>query len=83
MLGKFLSSAVILKHYFFFKIYFREKHQECQTAWIQIWPDVLLGLTWVQTVYKDDQQTTKFVSAHTEYFMGWLHYIAFTVNPAL
>ena len=30
---------------------------ECQTVWIQIRPDVLLGLIWVQTVCKSYQQT--------------------------
>ena len=29
-----------------------------QTAWIQIRPDILLGLIWIQTVYKDYQQMT-------------------------
>ena len=32
---------------------------ECQTDWIQIRPDVLLGLIWVQTVCKSYQQTTQ------------------------
>ena len=31
---------------------------ECQIDWIQIRPEVLLGLIWVQTVCKDFQQTT-------------------------
>ena len=30
----------------------------CQTDWIQIRPDVLSDLIWVQTVYKGYQQTT-------------------------
>ena len=31
---------------------------ECQTDWIQIRPDILSGLIWVQTVCKSYQQTT-------------------------
>ena len=31
---------------------------ECQTVWIQIRPDMLSGLIWVQTVHKGYQQTT-------------------------
>ena len=30
----------------------------CQTVWIQIRPDILFGLIWVQTVCKSYQQTT-------------------------
>ena len=30
----------------------------CQTDWIQIRPDILLGLIWVQTVYKSYQLMT-------------------------
>ena len=31
---------------------------ECQTDWIQIRPDILPGLIWVQTVCKSYQQMT-------------------------
>ena len=31
---------------------------ECQTVWIQIRPDILSGLIWVQTVCKGYQQMT-------------------------
>ena len=31
---------------------------ECQTDWIQIRPNILLGLIWVQSVCKGYQQTT-------------------------
>ena len=34
----------------------------CQTVWIQIRSNILLGLIWVQTVCKGYQQTTKFAS---------------------
>ena len=36
----------------FFEKFFQELRLECQTDWIQIRPDVLLGLIWVQTVCK-------------------------------
>ena len=32
---------------------------ECQTVWVQIRPDVLSGLIWVQIVCKGYQQMTK------------------------
>ena len=32
---------------------------ECQTIWIQIRPNFLLGLIWVQTVLRGYEQTTK------------------------
>ena len=31
---------------------------ECQTVWIQIRPNFLLGLIWVQTIHKNHQQKT-------------------------
>ena len=47
----------------FFKINYFEKFlsgipSECQTDWIQIRPDVLSGLIWVQSVCKGYEQTT-------------------------
>ena len=47
---------------FFFKIFFFEKNisdipSECQTVWIQVRTDILLGLIWVQTVCKGYKQT--------------------------
>ena len=42
----------------FFKINLLKKFFECQIVWIQIRPDILLGLIWVQTVCKSYQQTT-------------------------
>ena len=30
----------------------------CQTDWVQIRPDVLSGMIWVQSVCKDYEQTT-------------------------
>ena len=32
--------------------------KQCQTSWIQIMLDVLLGLVWVQSVCKGYEQTT-------------------------
>ena len=47
--------------FFYFKINFFEKYNsgislECQTVWIQVWPDVLSDLILVQTVCKRYQQ---------------------------
>ena len=41
----------------FFEKFFQECHQ-CQTVWIQIRPDILSGLIWVQTVCRGNQQMT-------------------------
>ena len=40
-----------------FQNLFQEYHQ-CQTVWIQIRPDILAGLIWVQTACKGYQQMT-------------------------
>ena len=53
----FLSSADIFQNQLFRKI-LSGIQSECQIVWIQIWPDVLSGLIWVQTVCKSYQQTT-------------------------
>ena len=42
---------------------FSEKLSECQTVWIQIRTDILSVLIWVQTVCKDNQQTTKVIAS--------------------
>ena len=39
-------------------ILFNTSPTECQTVWIQIRPNVLSGLIWVQAVCKSYQQTT-------------------------
>ena len=36
----------------FFENFFKETPSECQTVWIQIRADILMGLFWVQTVCK-------------------------------
>ena len=41
----------------FFRKFFQEYH-ECQTVWIQIRPDILSGLIWVQTVCIGYQKMT-------------------------
>ena len=48
----FLSTAI------FFKINCFEKLSEGQTVLVQIRPDVLLSLIWVQTAFKGYQRTT-------------------------
>ena len=48
--------------FFFFFFFFKKLSgipSEYQTVWIQIRPDILSGLIWVQTVCKSNQQTTK------------------------
>ena len=52
--SSFLSSADFFQIIFFEK-FFQEYHQ-CQTVWIQIRPNILLGLIWVQTVCQGHQQ---------------------------
>ena len=52
----FLLSADFFQNQLF-KNPFQEYHQ-CQTVWIQIRPDILAGLIWVQTVCKGYQQMT-------------------------
>ena len=47
--------------FFSFKINFFEKiiseiYQKCQTLWIQIRPDILSNLIWVQTACKGDKR---------------------------
>ena len=40
-----------------------QEHNQSQTVWIQIRPDILLGLIWIQTVYKDYQQMAKIAAS--------------------
>ena len=57
----FLSSADFFQNQLF-ETLFQELPSECQTVWIQIRPDILSGLIWVETVCKTAcigyQQTT-------------------------
>ena len=65
MLGNFSCFCCCLL--IFFKINLKKKNSgtllECQTVWIQIRTDRMLVLIWVQTVFKDHQQTTKFATS--------------------
>ena len=56
-LHAFLSSAEFFKINFFEKI-LSGLPSECQTDWIEIRPDALSGLIWVQSVCKGFEQTT-------------------------
>ena len=61
MLGNFswfFSCADIFNMTFFQNI-ISGMPSECQLVLMQIRPDILLGLIWVQTVCKDHQETTK------------------------
>ena len=61
-LHAFLSSADFFKINFFEKI-LSGMPSECQTVWIQIRPNNLLGLTWFHTVCKGYKQTTKLAAS--------------------
>ena len=72
MLGNFACFFFLLSEDFFFKINYLKKNlsgipSECQTVWIQIRPDVLSGLIWVQTVCKGYQQMTKVATSGKEF----------------
>ena len=62
LLGNFASFFFVVCHFFFQNLFFRKIilgiPLECQAVWIQIRPDVMSGLMWVQTVCKGYQQTT-------------------------
>ena len=58
ILHAFLSSADFFENPLFRKI-ISVIPSECQTVWIQIRPDILSGVNWVQTVCKGYQQTTQ------------------------
>ena len=54
----FLSSVDFFQNQFFRKILSGiHVSSECQTVWIQILPNILSSLIWVQTVCKGYQQT--------------------------
>ena len=55
--NNFLSSADFFQNQLFRKI-LSGLPLQCQTVWIQIKPDALSGLIWVETVNKGYQQTT-------------------------
>ena len=72
----FLSSADFEKNQLFWKD-LSGIPSECQTDWIQIRPNVLSGLIWVQTVCKSYQHFTKIVL----YDARRLLYFVFIVGP--
>ena len=51
--------TLLLCHILVFRCWIFSIPSGCQTVWIQIRPDILLGLIWVQTVCKGYQQITK------------------------
>ena len=55
-LHAFLSSADFFQNQLFQKT-LSGIPSECQAVWIQIRPDILSGLIWIQTVCKGEQQT--------------------------
>ena len=55
----FLLSAVFFFQNKLFRKILSGIPSECQTVWIQIRPNILSGLIWVQTVCKDYQQMTQ------------------------
>ena len=70
--GNFACFFVVCCFFFFF--FFQNQlfrkilsgiPSECQKVWIQIRPDILLGLIWVQTLCKGYQQTTLELRMHT------------------
>ena len=65
------SSFVLVCCLFFSKLTFSKYSFECQTVWIQIRHFILSVLILVWTVYKDQQQTTKFASGRQSYY-GWI-----------
>ena len=82
MLGNFVCFLVIFE--FFLKINFFKKNLsgiplECQTVWIQIRLDVLMGLIWIKTVCKGYLQMTKVATSgervsKTTYLVIWLKF---------
>ena len=81
ILHAILSSASFFEYQFFRKI-LSGLPSECQTVWIQIRPDLLSGLIWVQTLGKLYQETTltgkELTSSHYKYpFIHLVSYPAF------
>ena len=54
-----IPSNIIIVPYFTLWMLFFPLPSGCQTVWIQIRPDILLGLIWVEIVCKGYQQTSK------------------------
>ena len=58
MLGNILFCGLLIFSKLAVSKYSFRKSSECQTVWIQIRPDILLGLIWVQSACKSYQQMT-------------------------
>ena len=56
-----LSSADIFSKSVCLLLFFSKENLSCQAVWIQIMPDVLSGLVWVQIVCKSYLQTTLYI----------------------
>ena len=56
---QYSTSLTLFILHAFFKKNLSGIPSQCQTVWIQIRPDILLGLIWVQTICKGYQQMTK------------------------
>ena len=59
LLGNFACFFVVCQYFqnHIFRKILSGIPSECQTGWIQIRPDIMSGLIWVQTVYKGYPQT--------------------------
>ena len=68
----FLSSADILQNQLFWKI-LSGIPSECQTVWIEIKPDVVMGLILAQPVCKVYQQTTQYATGRQRGMINWKH----------
>ena len=69
LFNAFLLSADFFQNQLFWKI-LSGILSECQTVWIQIRPDILSGLIWVQTVCKDYQQRALVCKEQGDYYTG-------------
>ena len=56
---RLVINLFFVQNYPFFKLFSFQECHKSQTVWIQIRPDILSGLVWIQTVCKGYQQTTK------------------------
>ena len=56
---------------FFKKIFHEHLVSESQTVWIQIRPDFMSGLIWVQTVCKNHKQMTKFAAGRQSLIISY------------
>ena len=85
-MGNFSCSCCrLLTFYKVSKKHFINTICNCQMVWIQIMPDMLSGLIWVQTVCKDNQQMTTFacfVIFHVFIVVCFFSKLAFSKNAS-